>query len=261
MKSSFKTPILSLACATLFLHPLSTLLAQDGEATDVRVTHGPLLGRPGPDTMSLWVRTEKPGEVKVFYGTEKGHWDHQASLVTTDLAKDRTGIITLDKLNSNTRYYYRIADHQLDGSFRTLPKAADFRNPEGNPKGLFNFKFEFACGNNQNGNGNSAGPTVPVFDTLNAKVRDEVHFAILNGDWLYEQRRDYPPESWLHQVGLDSMEEAPRVVRKAPSIVGVWENYKVFLERGKNLSEWHRHVPSFYTADDHELLNDIYGAG
>ena len=68
MKSSFKTPILSLACATLFLHPLSTLLAQDGEATDVRVTHGPLLGRPGPDTMSLWVRTEKPGEVKVFYG-------------------------------------------------------------------------------------------------------------------------------------------------------------------------------------------------
>ena len=143
MKSSFKTPILSLACATLFVYPLSTLLAQDGEATDVRVTHGPLLGRPGPDTMSLWVRTEKPGEVKVFYGTEKGHLDHQASLVTTDLAKDRTGIITLDKLNSNTRYYYRIADHQLEGSFRTLPKAADFRNPEGNPKGLFNFKFEF----------------------------------------------------------------------------------------------------------------------
>ena len=56
------------------------------------------------------------------------------------------------------------------------------------------------------------------------------------------------------------MEEAPRVVRKAPSIVGVWENYKVFLERGKNLSEWHRTCRAF-TADDHELLNDIYGAG
>ena len=245
----------------LFFSPLLSSLAQDGEATDVRVTHGPLLGRPGPDTMSLWVRTEKAGKVTVFYGTKKDRLDKQASLVTTDLAKDRTGIITLQKLSSNTRYYYRIADHQLDGSFRTLPHADDFRNPDGNPDGLFNFKFEFACGNNQNGNGNSAGPTVPVFDTLNTKVRDEVHFAILNGDWLYEQRRDYPPKSWLHQVGLDSMKEAPRVVRKAPSIVGVWENYKVFLERGKNLSEWHRHVPSFYTADDHELLNDIYGAG
>ena len=98
-----------------------------------------------------------------------------------------------------------------------------------------------------------------MFDTLNKQVRDKVHFAILNGDWLYEQRRDYPPKSWLHQVGLNSMKEAPKIVQKSPSIVGVWENYKVYLERGRNLSEWHRHVPSFYTADDHELVNDIYG--
>ena len=41
----------------------------------------------------------------------------------------------------------------------------------------------------------------------------------------------------------------------------MWENYKIYLERGRNLSEWHRHIPSFYTADDHELLNDIYGTG
>ena len=70
-----------------------------------------------------------------------------------------------------------------------MPRAADFRNAKGNPKGLFNFKFEFACGNNQGGGGNSAGPTLPVFDTLNKQVRDKVHFAILNGDWLYERSR------------------------------------------------------------------------
>ena len=93
----------------LSFSPLLSSLAQDGEATDVRVTHGPLLGRPGPDTMSLWVRTEKAGKVTVFYGTKKDRLDKQASLVTTDLAKDRTGIITLQKLTSNTRYYYRIA--------------------------------------------------------------------------------------------------------------------------------------------------------
>jgi alkaline phosphatase D len=39
----------------------------------------------------------------------------------------------------------------------------------------------------------------------------------------------------------------------------VWENYKYFLERGANLAEWHRQVPSYYTPDDHEMLNDIYG--
>ena len=199
----------------------------------MRVTHGPLLGRPGPDTMSLWVRTEKSRQGNRLLRNEERSFGHQASLVTTDLAKDRTGIITLQKLTSNTRYYYRIADHQLDGSFRTLPTRPTFMNPDGNPDGLFNFKFEFACGNNQNGNGNSAGPTVPVFDTLNAKVRDEVHFAILNGDWLYEQRRDYPPEVLAASGGIDSMKEAPRVVRKAPSIVGVWETIRFFLKGEK----------------------------
>ena len=261
MNTTLQTTFLYLArAAILFCSPAGSF-ALDGIATDLRVTHGPLLGRPGPDTMSLWVRTERPGAVKVFYGIQKEVLDKEASIQTTSLEHDYTGIITLNGLEANTRYYYRIADHQLSGSFRTFPKASDFRNPKGNPDGLFNFKFEFACGNNQNGGGNSAGPTVPVFDTLNQQVRDEVHFAILNGDWLYEQRRDYSPQSWLHQVGLDSMKEAPHVVQKAPSIVGVWENYKVFLERGKNLSEWHRNVPSFYTADDHELLNDIYGTG
>lgn len=260
MKTALRIKFLYLALAGISLCPSASSFPLDGMATDVRVTHGPLLGRPGPDTMSLWVRTERPGAVKVFYGIKKEVLDKEASIKTTSLEHDYTGIITLNDLEANTRYYYRIADHQLSGSFRTLPQAADFKNPKGNPDGLFNFKFEFACGNNQNGGG-SVGPTVPVFDTLNDQVRDEVHFAILNGDWLYEQRRDYSPKSWLHQVGLDSMKDAPHVVQKAPSIVGVWENYKVFLERGKNLSEWHRHVPSFYTADDHELLNDIYGAG
>ncbi|MCH2602319.1 MAG: alkaline phosphatase D family protein [Pedosphaera sp.] len=249
---------LGLACETP-AQPANGL--RDGLPTTIRVTHGPMLGRPAADSMSLWFRTERPGPVKVLFGTDKNAFDREAVLETTSTANDNTGILKLDKLQANTRYHYRVADHQLSGSFRTLPRAADYKNAKGNPNGLFNFKFEFACGNNHGGGGNSAGPTLPVFDTLNKQVRDQVHFAILNGDWLYEQRRDYPPKSWLHQVGLNSMKEAPKIVQKSPSIVGVWENYKVYLERGRNLSEWHRHVPSFYTADDHELVNDIYGAG
>ena len=236
-------------------------LGQDGEPTDTRVTHGPMLGRPAADSMSLWLRTARPGKVVVFYGTDKNDLSKTATLKSTSIDRDNTGILTLTGLQPNTRYHYRIADHQLSGSFRTLPRAADFRNASGNPEGLFNFRFEFACGNNQRGGGDSAGPTLPVFDTLNAQVRDKVNFAILNGDWLYENRRDYPASEWLHQVGLGSLGQAPDIVRKAPTVVGVWENYKTYLERGRNLSEWHRHMPSFYTADDHEMLNDIYGTG
>ena len=33
------------------------------------------------------------------------------------------------------------------------------------------------------------------------------------------------------------------------------------MARPKNLAEWHRHVPTYYTFDDHELLNDVFGCG
>ncbi|MAF23514.1 MAG: alkaline phosphatase [Roseibacillus sp.] len=233
-------------------------LAQDAAPTAIRVTEGPLLGRPGADSMSLWVRTERQGEVTVFYGKEAGKLNLSTSFTTRGPEHDYTGLLTIDNLSPNTRYHYRIADHQLQGSFRTMPRAEDYRNPAGNPEGLFNFRFEFACGNNPKGGGDSVGPTLPIFDTLNAKVRDQIHFAILNGDWLYETRRDYPPSEWLHQVGL-SADKTPRLVEKAPTIVGVWQNYKDLLHRGRNLAEWHRHMPTYYTADDHELINDIYG--
>ncbi|MEM0969775.1 MAG: alkaline phosphatase D family protein [Verrucomicrobiota bacterium] len=232
--------------------------AQDGEPTSVRLTHGPILGRPAPDSMSLWVRTQVEGEVTVYYGTSEEMLDQTSKPVKTDVTKDNTGILTLTGLLPDTRYYYRVADHQESGSFRTLPGANDYRDETLNPDGLFNFRFEFACGNNQRGGGDSVGPHLPTYDVLNETVRDKVHFAILNGDWLYEDRREYPASSWLQQVGL-APENTPRIVKLAPSIAGVWENYKTYLQRGRNLSEWHRHVPSFYTYDDHETLNDIYG--
>ncbi|NNE92896.1 MAG: alkaline phosphatase [Verrucomicrobiales bacterium] len=243
--------------ASIFL-PFISAHAQDGDARSIRVTHGPILGQPTSTSMSIWVRTNDPGEVKIFYGTKKENLDQTAPLVTTAIEHDNTGITKIDGLKPGTKYFYRVEDHQLSGSFTTWKSADDFRNAEGNPKGLFNLRFEFACGNNQRAGGNSVGPTLPVYDILNSQVRDTIDFAILNGDWLYEDRREYLASRWLHQVGL-TPDQTPSIVKKAPTIVGVWENYKIFLERGRNLSEWHRHVPSFYTADDHELLNDIYG--
>ena len=51
--------------------------------------------------------------------------------------------------------------------------------------------------------------------------------------------------------------DIPHVVKVAPTICGVWENYKLYLSRGANLAQWHRHVPSLFMYDDHEILNDI----
>jgi hypothetical protein len=144
-------------------------------------------------------------------------------------------------------------------SFLTLPDASITRDSETNPRGLFNFRFQFgSCANQKPGQ--SYGPSLPAYATMLRMFQDKVYFSIINGDWLYEDKRDYAVEEWRRQVRLGNA-ALPRVVELAPSITGVWENYKYFLERGANLAQWHRFIPSYYTPDDHEILNDVYGTG
>ena len=223
------------------------------------ISHGPMLGRPGAETMSVWARTASPGSFQVRYGKD-GKMDQVSEPVQTELDDDCTGIVTLTGLDPNTVYTYEVFNGEssaLKGTFRTFPSSEGVRNDEFNPDGLFNFSFEFACGNNQNSS-SSLGLPMRTYQTLLRDVKDEVHFGILNGDWLYEDKRDYPIGSWLKDVGIAENEQ-PKITEMAPSIAGLWENYKVYLERSPALREWHRHVPSFYTIDDHEIINDVYG--
>ena len=232
---------------------------------DLHITHGPILGRLNSQGIGIWARTSHTASFAVRYGTSPDRLDKIADPVPTRLEHDNTGWLELAGLKANTRYYYQVVIPGIlprtgrGGSFRTLPDRKDFVDRELNPRGLFNFRFEFACGNNQNPSG-GIGPSLPTFRTMLDRIKDDIHFAILNGDWLYESQRDYKPEQWLAQVAREPG-DVPKVVRVAPSIVGVWQNYKHFLSQGANLAEWHRNVPSFFTYDDHECLNDIWGAG
>ncbi len=257
--TTIKTILLP-SLVVLFLCPDGSISIYGASTSAAHITHGPMLGRPTPTSMSVWVRSEQPGPVSVLYGRSADNLDHRAGPVWTLLEDDNTGVVTIDGLAPDTTYYYQVVGQQQTASFRTLKSEDSYRNIQYNPDGKFNFSFEFACGNNQKGGGNSVGPHLPVYDVLNRDVRDKIDFAILNGDWLYEEERDYPPESWIRQVGIER-KEVPRVVEVMPTVVGVWENYKSYLDRGKNLAEWHRYVPSFYTYDDHEAINDIYGTG
>jgi len=229
------------------------------------VTHGPILGRLSDDGVGVWARTLRPGQFTVLYGTDEDRLDQVAEPATTSLDHDNTGWIHLTGLEPNTRYWYELKIPESHGrtgrrgSFRTLPRADQFQHPELNPRGLFNFSFEFACGNNQNPR-HSVGPALPTFGTMLREIKDDIHFAILNGDWLYEVRREYSPQQWAAHQGI-AEEEMPEVLGIAPTLTGVWENYKFFLDQGDNLRKWHAEVPSFFTYDDHECLNDIWGAG
>ncbi|MFB3105952.1 MAG: alkaline phosphatase D family protein, partial [Pseudomonadales bacterium] len=225
----------------------------------------PMLGRLSAHGIAVWARTAKDGAFAVKYGAAPDQLDQVTEPVPTTLDHDNTGWVHITGLKANSKYYYELAIPDSNfrtgrkGSFRTLPDSKQLIEPGLNPQGLFNFSFEFACGNNQNPP-HSIGPSLPTFKTMLGQLKDKIDFAILNGDWLYESQRSYKPAQWLSQVGRQPS-DTPAVVKVAPTIVGVWENYKHFFNQGDNLRRWHQQIPSFFTYDDHEILNDVWGAG
>lgn len=247
-------------CSCLFLVCVFQGSLAQAERDPIRLTHGPMLGRPTANSMRVWGRTSDPGEFVVHYGFSVDQMTQVSQPTTTELGHDNTGVVELTDLQSDSLYHYQIwvngRPHGWPGTFRTLPTAADTRNAEYNPDGLFNFRFQIGSCANQNPL-HGVGHSLPTYQTLNRDWADRVHFHIMNGDWLYEELREYPPEAWRLTQGVDDF---PMSVKVMPTLVGVWENYKLYLSRGVELAKWHRNVPSYFTFDDHELVNDIWGS-
>lgn len=248
----------SLGLITLLLG--TPVIAQDPPT----MTHGPMLGQPSANSMTVWARTSEPTQLEVRYGTNQQHLDlSAASERPTRFADDCTGTVELGGLQGDTRYYYQVFvagyPQGTMASFKTLPDASQLRDPQYNPQGLFNFKFEIGSCANQNPL-HGIGHSLPTYHTMNRELANNVDFAIMNGDWLYEELRETTPAAWITRLGLTA-DEIPPAVERMPTIVGVWENYKLYMSRGIPLMEWHRQVPSLFTFDDHELVNDIWGAG
>jgi len=226
-----------------------------------RLTDGPMLGHVTSDSVRVWGRTSDPSEFVVRYGFDGEGMSDVSSPIATSLAHDNTGVVVLDGLKSDTRYEYQIwvngRPHGERGTFKTLPDQEALVDPEHNPDGLFNFRFQIGSCANQNPL-HGIGHHTPTYETLNRDWDNRVSFHIMNGDWLYEELRDYPAEAWRMVQGVPQ-DAVPNAVQWMPTVVGVWENYKLYLRRNHDLSDWHRNVPSYFTFDDHELVNDIWG--
>jgi len=226
-----------------------------------RLTDGPMLGHVTSDSVRVWGRTSDPSEFVVRYGFDGEGMSDVSSPIATSLAHDNTGVVVLDGLKSDTRYEYQIwvngRPHGERGTFKTLPDQEALVDPEHNPDGLFNFRFQIGSCANQNPL-HGIGHHTPTYETLNRDWDNRVSFHIMNGDWLYEELRDYPAEAWRMVQGVPQ-DAVPNAVQWMPTVVGGWENYKLYLRRNHDLSDWHRNVPSYFTFDDHELVNDIWG--
>ncbi|MEL6898073.1 MAG: alkaline phosphatase, partial [Planctomycetota bacterium] len=219
-----------LLAATLFAGVAAITPIANAQRDPIRITHGPMLGAPASDGVTVWARTSDAGNFSVRYGTQPGRLDRVGPIGETILGNDNTGVVRLQDLAPDTRYHYQVFVNDrpqgLPGTFRTLPSAAASRNAKHNPDGRFNFRFQIGSCANQNPL-HGIGHQAPTYETLNRDWADKVHFHVMNGDWLYEELRDYPPQAWQLVQGL-TPQQMPRSVSVMPTIAGVWENYKLY---------------------------------
>ena len=159
-----------------------TFAWSDAEAQQAtRITHGPILGRLGAHEIGIWARTHRPGTFRVRYGLGPDRMDMLSDAVTTLIEKDNTGWAHIKDLQADTEHFYELSVegsnatmHNRRGSFRTLPDPDEMRDEKQNPRGLFNFSFEYACGNSQSSNG--LGPALPTFRTMLDKIAGKIDF-------------------------------------------------------------------------------------
>ncbi len=249
-----------LAPIALMFSVLNPLLAQqtswpDPVANDVvpyatgGLSHGPLLGAVTDHSIRVWVRTRKPTKFTVLYGTTLPLDDKSSSVSgIARKATDQTGVVELNKLAPNTRYYYAVS---IDGvlpdlrpeisdqwpSFRTLPNQTSFVDAAHNPRGLFNVKFAIGhCASQDPDRSGGMYTSTPAYDMIRRHHADEAMFAVVNGDVIYEE---------LRNGKLD----------------GVRDNYKLYFSRGRSFASLFRSMPALFTFDDHDVGWDIHGCG
>ncbi len=190
---------------------LTAVSPAQAQRDPLRLTHGPMLGKPTAHSMAVWGRTSNPGEFTVRYGVDAARLDQISKPATTTIDHDNTGVAQLTDLQPDTRYFYEIVvngrPHGLPGGFRTLPSSELTRNEPYNPKGLFNFRFEIGSCANQNP-ASGLGHRSLTYENLNRDWASKVHFHIMNGDWLYEELRGFPVEAWRLVQGVEKLKRA-----------------------------------------------------
>ncbi|MCA9144933.1 MAG: metallophosphoesterase family protein [Planctomycetales bacterium] len=214
------------------------------------ITHGPMLGKPMATSMRVWIRSKLPLECRVVFDTATPLTKDSPAVVLKTLAEaDNTGFVDLVGLTPNTRYYYGIIDTKglIDTrmefdrpwpSFRTLPDETSFHDPLNNQEGTFNFAFSIGCCSRQLLPDAPLGiyTNPPSFLNIFQRHADDIAFHIVNGDFTYEEVLD-------------------------GTRAGYAANYKLYLDRGRNMSNLFRYVPFMTMYDDHEVNSNLDGSG
>jgi len=213
------------------------------------VTHGPVLGNVTSDSIRIWLRADREIQFEVLIQPQRPPFeDAEVTVGKTVAAEDFTGFAEVAGLLPNTVYAWavRVGGEIIDlrssfndpwPTFRTLPNETSYAH-EFNPEGKFNFSFSIGACQRQRSPGETYGiyPNPPAFDSLWEKHRDRLAFHIVNGDYTYEEVLD-------------------------GAVTGLENNYKLYLDRGRSLNRFIKHVPMMTMYNDHEVTDNIDGSG
>lgn len=213
------------------------------------ITHGPLLGKVTASSVRVWLRTAEPREFDVVV-TEHLPFGDDAAVFTgrTTADDDNTGVADATDLDPDTHYFYgvridgQLADIRVDfhdawPSFRTLPDGSSTHDPQFNPDSRFNVVFGIGhCASQAPSTSGGQYGSTPAYDTMLRENGDEIQFAIVNGDVIYEAERD-------------------------GTLEGVRANHRLYQGRGRSFARLFRSVPVLFTYDDHDVGWDIHGSG
>ena len=231
-------------------------MAKKYEFEKNQVTNMVAVGEVGPTSARIWIRSDKPGKVKVIvYPRGKPKLKKEYFLNIKDKSRDLTDTILIQGLNPLIKYKYivvRLRTKIGEGKFETFPG-----KQEDTPK-----KFSIAvmsCHQPFNQDQfNVEKRRMRLLKLAKKTLADhDAKFILLAGDQIYS---DVPKEKSLfyrHYTAQKKLPGGPSIldwdmetVRKAYQ-----ERYRIFWHMD-DVKHFYSNYPCYPILDDHEIVDD-----
>jgi len=186
--------------------------------TQARLVHGPMLGRLTDRSASFWMRTAAEADVAIrVFDSETGGQPLQTASVRTRADADRTGIVDVAGLESDTPYFYDVLVGSREASpGRRLPLTT---NPPRGARQTFRVAF-----------GGGAGFTPKHERMWNTIASRDVDALLLLGDNVYIDLPEQPgPFHRYTYYRRQSRSEFRRLVASTP-VYAIWDDHDAAID-------------------------------
>lgn len=248
----------------LLLHSAIPQARQEAEAQgDLHITHGVASGDVTAHSAVIWARASDRADMHVEYDTSSGLPNPRSKGTgVASEATDYTARVKLERLEPDTRYYYRAwfsrrekggrsnVSQRLVGNFKTAPQASARRS------------VRFVFGGDLGGQGHCrrVNQGYAIFSKMKSLAPD---FFIANGDMIYADS-DCPaagPNGWQNLPGdFPSITDRTVIWTDPVQVRDVYLKHWRYNRADPHFQSFLQSAPIYSQWDDHEVINDFGGS-